>query len=68
VIARCHVRDVGSDSFYDARAFVSEHDRRRGRQVLFHDGEIRMANAGCDNAHEHLVRAGLIELELLDGK
>ncbi len=61
-VARANSGDLRTDAFDDTRAFVAEHDGLRNgvRSVAHRD--IGMADAGRDQADEHFVRPGVIEV------
>jgi hypothetical protein len=49
-----------------ARAFVTQHDRRRPRPVAIDQRQIGVAEAGAAHLDQHLALAGRIEIELDD--
>ena len=50
----------------DAGAFVPEHHRRRPLPLALHLVEVGAADADRGHAHDDVVRAGLVQLELDD--
>ena len=58
-------RDSRADALDGARALVAEDRRERHRVPLVADDEVGVADAGRRDADEHLVRAKLAQLELL---
>src|ERR1700719_2774554 len=56
MIARHHVGDICADTVDDARTFMTEHDRRRGREVKMHRRDVRMAQACSDDSDQDLIR------------
>ena len=66
VVAGPDARHVCAHSHDHARALVAEHDRRdRLRPDRLHR-QVALADADGAQLHEHLVAAGLIELDLGD--
>jgi len=66
VVADLQVAHALADRLDDARALVAEHRRGVARRVDARGGvHVRVADAACDEAHEHLTGARLRELELL---
>src|SRR5581483_1314628 len=66
VIADAERRHAVTDTFDDTRALVSQYGRRVSRRVDAGGGvEVGVADAAGDDAHEHLARARLGELEVL---
>ena len=64
---RLHARHAVADCFHDARAFVAEHHRERvDHRAAVHDVEVRPADAGRGDPHEHLAGAGRVDLDLLE--
>ena len=68
MVARPHCRDVGSDRFDDARAFVAEHDRPVERKAAdaVDDMQVAVANAGRHRAHQHFAAQRLVDVHRLD--
>ena len=64
-VARRDLRHALADLLHDAGALVSEHGRERHRHVPARVICVRVADAGGDDAHQHLPAAGLLELDLL---
>ncbi len=58
MIARYHMRNICADTVDDARAFVTEHHRRRRREVKMHGRDVRMTQSGGDDSDQDLVRLG----------
>lgn len=56
VVSGLDLRDGTADRFHHAGSLVSEHDRQRHRVHLVPDHEVGVAQAGCDDTHDNLVR------------
>src|SRR5260370_34228272 len=65
VIARYHMRNICADAVDDARTFVTEHDRRRRREVKMHGRDVGMAQPGGDDSDQDLVRLRSGERQVL---
>jgi hypothetical protein len=61
MVTGAHLGHLRTDPFDDARALMSEHDRLWHRIDLISDNHVRLAHAGLNNAHQHLIVARLIE-------
>lgn len=68
MVARLHRRHAISDSLDDASPFVTDDAGKRKRRDLGSDAEIRMAQAGRDDANEDFVAAQIVEFHLGDLK
>ena len=67
MIPRLHRRHTVANCFHDARSFVPEHHRKRVEHgATVHDVQVRPADAGCNDAHEHLARARRFHVDLLE--
>ena len=67
-IAHLRRQHAGPDGVDDARALVAEHHRQVVRPGAVHDVEVGAADAGGGDAHAHLARLRLAELDLLDAQ
>ena len=61
-------RDVVADSLHHAGALVTEDGGQGRRVVLVAHGEVGMADARADDAHEHLVRLRVLQRHRLNVK
>ena len=68
VVARCQVGHVGADLHHHAGGFVAEHHRHGSRAVAVDDRQVRMAQPGRGNAHQHLTGTRWCQLDLANGK
>jgi hypothetical protein len=59
VVARLHLGHPFTHPFDDAGALVAEYSRQRHGSKLVTCLQISMANAGPDNADQHLICPGL---------
>ena len=59
---------AGADGLDDARALVAEHHRQVVGPHAVHDVQVGAADAGSGDAHAHLARLRLAELDLLDAQ
>ncbi len=67
MVADLQVAHAGTDRLDDARALVAAAERQvRHRDIALGDVVVGVAQARGDVADEHLVLAGLIDLELDD--
>src|SRR5207302_8538551 len=66
VIADLHRLDAGSDLLHDPGRLVTKHHRQRMRIVAGDDVQVAVADAVGLPAHQHLVRAGIEHLDVLD--
>src|ERR1019366_10500578 len=64
-VARGKILDPRAYCFDSTRAFVAEHARKRERQIAVASKSVGVADPGSAEAHEHLARAWLIDLESL---
>ena len=68
MVADLDAGDVGADLLDDAGALVAEHvGEHLGRQEAAH-GDVGVAQAGGDDAHQHLVGARPVEVDLGEGE
>src|SRR5436305_13064473 len=66
MVARLHIRHLVADGFDHAGGFVTE-DAWRGIHVLaLCEMEIAVAHACGGRADQHLMRSGLVDLDVLD--
>ena len=66
-VTALQVGDAGPAFFDDARRLVAEHHRHDARPVAVDDRKVGVAEAGGGDLHQHLARAGRIQLDGLDG-
>src|SRR5258708_27709772 len=55
MIARYHMRNICADTVDDARAFVTEHHRRRRREGKMHGRDVRMTQSRGDDSDQNPV-------------
>ena len=67
-IADARRQHAGADGVDDPRALVAEHHRQVVRPHAVHDVEIGAADARGGDAHAHLARLRLAQLDLLDAQ
>src|SRR5262249_39778481 len=65
-VAFLHRRHAGADGVDDARALVTEDDRRRIRDRAVDDAEIRVAEARGADRDAHPADAGVLHAPVLD--
>ena len=68
MVPRLHLANALADPLDDPRTLVSEHGGQRHRVPLVPDDHVRVTHPRCDDTHQHLIRPGLLELEILDGE
>ena len=66
MIPRLHVADVAAHRFDDASGLVTEHGWKHVRIGSFHEMEVAVADPRRSRAKQHLARARLRNLDLLD--
>ena len=68
VVARAQHAGLGAGAFDDAHAFVAQDGGQGVGQVLVERDEVGVAHAGGDEAHEHFVGLGFVEIDGLDAE
>src|SRR3546814_4305776 len=68
MITRFDLADALTDLFDNAGAFVAQNSGEGGRKMLVAHHQIGVAHAHAADANQNLVVAGLLQLNLLDGK
>ena len=68
MVPRLHLANALADPLDDPRTLVSEHGGQRHRVPLVPDDHVRVTYPRGDDTHQHLIRPGLLELEILDGE
>src|SRR6185369_15336495 len=68
MIARADRSHFGADLLDDAGAFVAQHDREFGGDDAVDEVKVRVAQARGNGADQDLVRAGLVDADILDGE
>ena len=66
VVPDLEVHDLGADLLHDASALVTQDARQREGEMTCLRGEVGVAHAGGDQAHEYLVRARLVEVHVFE--
>ncbi len=66
VVADLDAGDRGAHLLHDAGAFVAQHAGKGEGEMAGLGGEVGVAQACRDQAHEHLVRARLIQVDVLE--
>ncbi|AKA23648.1 hypothetical protein PCL1606_21950 [Pseudomonas chlororaphis] len=63
MVTRLETRDSGADLIDDTGALMSEHHRKRSRQVTVTYIEIRPADAGGDDFHSHFAVSRFVKIQ-----
>jgi hypothetical protein len=66
LVAGRQLRDARADLLHHAGGLVPQDDRRRGGKGAVGDGEVRVADAAVLHAHQHLARARVADLHVVD--
>ena len=68
VVALGEAVDVGADLLDHGRRLVAQHHRSRSRPRSVDHGEVRVAEARCRNAHQHLTGTRRRQVHLGNGQ
>ena len=68
MVARLDVSDVAPDFLDHTCRLVAKHDRHRRGVLALDEMQVAVAQTGDRGAHEHLARAGVVDLDILDGE
>ena len=68
VVADLDAGDVRADLLHHARALVAEHVGEHLRRQEAADGDVGVAEAGRHDAHQHLVGARALQVDLGQGE
>ena len=68
MVARLHGTHLRADLFHHARRLVPGNAGQRRGIGAVDEVEVRPADAACDGADQHLVRAGLVDAHILDAE
>src|SRR6185437_16179031 len=66
VVAGFQIRDLGAHALDDTRRLVAKDGRGRMWPETLDKMQVAMAHAGSNRAHQYLMLAGLVDLDLFD--